>query len=1444
MNWIDVVNGIDELIKTRVNQASYVGLMIATITEVSDSTSGAYKITYDGKTSIDAQAVGAPDTRYEKDDGVQVLKLNGDTNSNIPPFIIGKSGSVTKKDLSSIANYYIIQDTVTAVNLGSEYTKQNNSIVNAIAAKGTLVLSAVFSAPAGEEKQYNNYGIKITLKFIKGEKEYSHIYNFDTTQMVGQPWKYNGVKQIYTVELDEADRVYLQSITLSGINLNSEGGGSAENIELASAITSYSHEYTINFVDTTNKVYFVDQNYPSVDLKVQARQDGVSFDSSLCDYYWFKRDAAIIGVDSNGYHEYGGTGWKLLNKVATYTYVTEGGVEQTETIVKNDIGTKLTLTSGSLQSYHNYYKCVLVYGRQRAETTVRDVLNLAQSALTFSLTATPDKITTDIADINGGIITGKVNLTLGAEEELVKKISWSYKKDGGARTPIEGEDIVKQIVYSNEDSALNTYSVYFGEQETIFYCDLYADVNQQALLGEISITIPVDLGRQKILETWYFSQETKDPAKIITTKPQLQDNGLNKPTVKYEGEAAIIGVQDIAELPLEHSPYIWKTTRWVQKTVTNAYVYRGEYTPLQCYSINGETFSLAAEQYDAFLSLTNNTEDQGLFYGPRYRVSQDQYKEPPVPDPQKTYYIYARAGGEDQYTEITNLTEFKSNIIYYEKDNDGLYVNSELVHANTLQVANTRGEKFYASVYDDEVRIGGFRVDENSLVREQGYVYSLTNDLTRDISKTYYIKENQPEGYRETNSEDFDENGEFKSDIEYYERIQNKIEISANGIHLGERLSLLSDGSMQATVGSIGGLILEKKTLHSQYNELGLYGGGYQDLDKQFMVDSVFWPETKTSVNFYAGQLEQIYKGTASSAAEQAFLKNLSITSSGDYLKLEGRYKASVSGTQEQPQYVDLTHFTINFFSCTMEYSFKLENLDQVYSFQLSTLWGSTNTTLVMQNPTIYTFSVPKACPGDKENGREVNVVSSKILFDILEDDSGNIYRKDCTANIVTPTYYASHEGLGDYSGYRSGRIEFSVSSMADYRNMGVTEKYQIRIKEIQGTFSMPMKMYGWAAPVCTPIDKNYNTEFNIEIRTGNEFNTSWLESATSSLTRAVIDTTEIAMNMTDVDPYPICLTSTLIQYKYYPYIQSTSPITKHSLYVTNEGYVYAQYLKVINDLAATDIKATDIDTHNIEATQIDTSQVLVGSTATTMQLSQKGISLDTPAASINFKKSISDSVAATAMLSEKTFYHPTADTKYTVIALQGNVGLYLNPYQGTTTVPTNGSSIASIYPVGKNFDGKPGSVGYLAGHWYIESEDTASPITSDKNSKYSIIKQPLIYSTLYDKLQPVIFKYSRGTSNRYHTGLIAQDVETALQEVGLASEDFGAICFDKDENGNKINYGIRYTELVSMNIYEIQKLKARTKLLEQTVNELQLVITDLKTQLKEIKGDNEKNDN
>lgn len=95
----------------------------------------------------------------------------------------------------------------------------------------------------------------------------------------------------------------------------------------------------------------------------------------------------------------------------------------------------------------------------------------------------------------------------------------------------------------------------------------------------------------------------------------------------------------------------------------------------------------------------------------------------------------------------------------------------------------------------------------------------------------------------------------------------------------------------------------------------------------------------------------------------------------------------------------------------------------------------------------------------------------------------------------------------------------------------------------------------------------------------------------------------------------------------------------------------------------------------------------------------------------------------------------------------------------------------------------------------------------SDRNAKNSIEDIPEAYGVLFDNLRPVIHKFNHGTSDRYHTAYIAQEVDEAREKAGLTRQDFAAVCIE-DEGLETEKWYLRYTEFIPIHTYEIQKLK------------------------------------
>ena len=166
------------------------------------------------------------------------------------------------------------------------------------------------------------------------------------------------------------------------------------------------------------------------------------------------------------------------------------------------------------------------------------------------------------------------------------------------------------------------------------------------------------------------------------------------------------------------------------------------------------------------------------------------------------------------------------------------------------------------------------------------------------------------------------------------------------------------------------------------------------------------------------------------------------------------------------------------------------------------------------------------------------------------------------------------------------------------------------------------------------------------------------------------------------------------------------------------------------------------------------------------------------------------------------------------ILGMEGNYAAYasLTAHNIDITANTKG------YLSGSWQLGNSGRDSYLYGTWYTDNEIVT---TSDRNAKNSIQDISDAYEILFDNLQSKIFKYNDGTSDRYHTGFEAQGVDEARQKAGLTRQDFAAVCI-VGEGTEKEEWGLRYSEFVSLNTWQIQKLKARVTELEERIAKLE----------------------
>jgi hypothetical protein len=104
----------------------------------------------------------------------------------------------------------------------------------------------------------------------------------------------------------------------------------------------------------------------------------------------------------------------------------------------------------------------------------------------------------------------------------------------------------------------------------------------------------------------------------------------------------------------------------------------------------------------------------------------------------------------------------------------------------------------------------------------------------------------------------------------------------------------------------------------------------------------------------------------------------------------------------------------------------------------------------------------------------------------------------------------------------------------------------------------------------------------------------------------------------------------------------------------------------------------------------------------------------------------------------------------------------------------------------------------------------------SDRNIKNSIEELPEKYVRMFDLVKPKRYKLNSGTSGRYHTGFIAQEVEAAMQKCGITSQEFAGWAAAKRKDGSE-TYFLRYSEFIPILWAKVREQEERLKRLEES---------------------------
>lgn len=104
----------------------------------------------------------------------------------------------------------------------------------------------------------------------------------------------------------------------------------------------------------------------------------------------------------------------------------------------------------------------------------------------------------------------------------------------------------------------------------------------------------------------------------------------------------------------------------------------------------------------------------------------------------------------------------------------------------------------------------------------------------------------------------------------------------------------------------------------------------------------------------------------------------------------------------------------------------------------------------------------------------------------------------------------------------------------------------------------------------------------------------------------------------------------------------------------------------------------------------------------------------------------------------------------------------------------------------------------------------------SDRNIKNSIEALPEKYVSMFERIEPKRYKLNSGTSGRFHTGFIAQEVEDAMTSCGIDSQEFAGWAKAAREDGSE-TYFLRYSEFIPILWAKVREQEKRLKRLEGT---------------------------
>ena len=287
-------------------------------------------------------------------------------------------------------------------------------------------------------------------------------------------------------------------------------------------------------------------------------------------------------------------------------------------------------------------------------------------------------------------------------------------------------------------------------------------------------------------------------------------------------------------------------------------------------------------------------------------------------------------------------------------------------------------------------------------------------------------------------------------------------------------------------------------------------------------------------------------------------------------------------------------------------------------------------------------------------------------------------------------------------------------------------------------------------------------------------------------------EVTELSNGKAKIKFYGDSETST----KLYPYIEGYKPSVNDKVAMLAQSNTFIIIGKISTENIENNYKPSASEIANTYLTQSDALSTYLSKTA-----AQNTYLKQSDATSTYLKQSDATSTYLKKTDATNTYLKQSDATSTYLekksLAWSGR-NLYPSNYYARESLGMNGYPFSSVYA--DNFYGTVNS-------------------SSDRRVKKAIKTLGRKWLDFFYRLRPTSFKYKDGTSDRTHTGFIAQEVEAAANEVGIDTKDIATIVVDDGR------YYLRYEELIAVQTLAIHDLKAQVDDLTARIHDLERTI-------------------